>query len=65
MLFSLGLKHKSCSLIFQDITYNQTTCGSDAFRRGPGQKVIAFSFYGDQNSKKSKARGMYLLFQVT
>ena len=33
-----------------DIFFNQTTCGKDAFQRGPGQKIVGFSFYGDINS---------------
>ena len=47
----------------EGIAFHQTTCGLDAFRRGLGQKVIAFSFYGDPNSKKSKARGKKVLIQ--
>ena len=38
---------------------NQTTCSSDAFYRGPHQKVISFSFYGDINSEKSKMKGFF------
>jgi hypothetical protein len=33
-----------------DLLLNKTTCGMDAFRRGPGQKIVGFSFYGDINS---------------
>ena len=40
-----------------DIALKKTTCSVDAFFRGPRQKVIAFSFYGDPKSDKSKARG--------
>ena len=40
-----------------DIAIKKTTCSVDAFFRGPRQKVIAFSFYGDPKSDKSKARG--------
>ena len=43
--------------IYLGITLNKTTCSVDAFFRGPRQKVIAFSFYGDPKSDKSKARG--------
>ena len=25
--------------------YNQTTCGLDAFNRGPGQKIVGFSYW--------------------
>ena len=32
------------------LPYNETTCGQGAFARGPGQRVIAFSFYGDPGS---------------
>jgi hypothetical protein len=31
---------------------NKTTCGLDAFRRGPGQKIVGFVFYGDINSNQ-------------
>jgi hypothetical protein len=34
------------------LVLNKTTCGQDAFRRGPGQKIVAFIFYGDINSKQ-------------
>ena len=30
--------------------YNLTTCGRDAYQRGPGQRVAAFSFYGDSRN---------------
>lgn len=50
------LEHCGCKrrLIPQDnppgLQLNQTTCGIDAFRRGRGQKIVGFSFYGDINS---------------
>ena len=50
--------------IFSENAYNKTTCGLDAFRRGPAQKVIAFSFYGDPNSKKSKTRGEWFQARI-
>ena len=27
------------------ILFNQTTCSIDAFNRGPGQKIVGFSYY--------------------
>ena len=27
------------------ILFNQTTCSMDAFNRGPGQKIVGFSYY--------------------
>ena len=36
--------------IDNDIAFNQTTCGQDAYQRGTGQKIVGFSFYGDINS---------------
>ncbi|CAM6054796.1 unnamed protein product [Sphagnum tenellum] len=36
------------------ISYNQTTCSRDAFVRGAGQKVVAFSFYGDINATRQE-----------
>jgi hypothetical protein len=33
-----------------DLLLNKTTCGLDAFQRGPGQRIVGFSFYGDINS---------------
>ena len=41
------------------LTLNQTTCSSDAFYRGPHQKIISFSFYGDINSDRSKMKGFF------
>ena len=33
-----------------------STCSLDSYQRGPGQRVIGFSFYGDPESKKAKVR---------
>lgn len=41
------------------IYYNQTTCSQDAFRRGKGQKIVGFSFYGDINTAYSKKKGYF------
>ena len=37
---------------------HQTTCSSDAFNRGPHQKVISYSFYinGNVNSTHNKEK---------
>ena len=34
--------------------FNDTTCSKDAFRRGEGQMVVGFSFYGSPNSSKER-----------
>ena len=39
--------------------FNYTTCGRDAFFRGPHQKVIAFSFYGNSSSPEHLVRGFF------
>ena len=39
--------------------FNETTCGRDAFFRGPHQKVVAFSFYGDSKSSEHINRGFF------
>ena len=64
MIFLQGVNDISCCDVMQwlsfsyvDIALKKTTCSVDAFFRGPRQKVIAFSFYGDPKSDKSKARG--------
>ena len=36
------------------VVFNLTTCSRDAWRRGPHQRVAAFSFYGDTRSKDHK-----------
>ena len=41
------------------IPYNDTTCSTDAYERGKGQKVIGFSFYGDINTDYSKKKGYF------
>ena len=41
------------------MSYNQTTCSYDAFRRGPNQKIIGFSFYGNIDSDYSKKKGYF------
>ena len=33
-------------------SFEETTCSRDAFNRGPNQKVVAFSFYGDPESEE-------------
>ena len=42
-----------------ELFFNQTTCGSDSFYRGPHQKIIGFSYYGDINSDKHKMKGYF------
>ena len=42
-----------------DVRYNETTCGRDAYRRGVGQKIVGFSFYGDVNSTVSIEKGYF------
>ena len=37
-------------------TLSNSTCSQDTFLRGPGQKVVGFSFYGNPQSAKSKQR---------
>ena len=39
--------------------FNYTTCGRDAFFRGPHQKVIAFSFYGNSSYPEHLVRGFF------
>ena len=39
--------------------FNETTCGRDAFFRGPHHKVVAFSFYGDSKSSEHLNRGFF------
>jgi len=40
----------------RDGSVSDSTCSSDTYLRGPGQKIIGFSFYGNPNSTKSKYR---------
>ena len=41
------------------MTLNQTTCSSDAFRRGPNQKIIGFSFYANIDTDRTKKKGYF------
>lgn len=41
------------------LSYNQTTCSYDAYRRGPHQKIIGFSFYGNIDADYSKKKGYF------
>jgi hypothetical protein len=34
------------------VNFNDTTCGMDSYKRGIGQKIVGFSFYGDIHSTK-------------
>lgn len=36
----------------KDIWFNQTTCSMDAFSRGPNQKIIGMSLYGDYTMRR-------------
>ena len=45
--------------------FKETTCSHDAFRRGDGQMVIGFSFYGSTNSTKHKRKGLIAFFAIT
>ncbi len=49
----------STSLSTDGLPYslNNTTCSSDAFLRGSGQKVVSFSFFGDLEANVNKKRG--------
>ena len=47
-----------------ELYFNQTTCGSDSFYRGPHQKIIGFSFYGDINSDKNKMNNTISILQL-
>ena len=42
-----------------DLKFYQTTCSPGSFNRGPGQKVISFSFYGDINSDPQYAQWIF------
>ena len=64
---SFKLEHCNCSRtleildsneVISDswIQYNETTCGWDAYHRGPHQKVAGFSFYGDISTKEHKSK---------
>jgi hypothetical protein len=37
--------------------YWKTTCSLDAVRRGAGQRVVAYSFYGSPQTERHKASG--------
>lgn len=39
--------------------FTLTTCSERSFKRGTGQKVISFAFYGDIETNKSKAKGYF------
>ena len=47
------------SILILGILYSDTTCSSDAYLRGSGQKVISYTFYGDINTPKSKKKGTF------
>lgn len=40
----------------RSVAFSDTTCGRDAFYRGPHQKVAGFSFYGNTSSSTHKAK---------
>ena len=46
---------------------NGSTCSLASYARGPGQKVVGFSFYGNPNSTKGKERKYFQVskLQVT
>ena len=44
-------------ILILEILINETTCSSDAYLRGAGQKVVSYSFYGDVGASESKKKG--------
>ena len=40
-------------------SYEFSTCSGDSWQRGNGQRVIAFAFYGDPQSKTHQERGYF------
>ena len=51
-IFQFDLQYCKCvrrlrrkDVVNDIIMYNQTTCGLDAFNRGPGQKIVGFSYW--------------------
>ena len=43
---------------------SDSTCSEDTYLRGPGQKIIGFSFYGNPNSTKSKYRKYFQVKKI-
>eukprot|EP00096_Caligus_rogercresseyi_P007457 TRINITY_DN25318_c0_g1_i1.p1 TRINITY_DN25318_c0_g1~~TRINITY_DN25318_c0_g1_i1.p1 ORF type:complete len:364 (-),score=14.41 TRINITY_DN25318_c0_g1_i1:7-1098(-) len=43
----------------KEMTYNDTTCSPQAFKRGPGQKVIGFTFYEPDSNNTDKSHRDY------
>ena len=44
---------------------NGSTCTLASYARGPGQKVVGFSFYGNPNSTKGKERKYFQVKEST
>ena len=42
---------------------SDSTCSEDSYRRGAGQKIIGFSFYGNPNSTKGKERKYFKVWR--
>ena len=42
------------------LQYSSTTCGRDAYERGPNQKVAGFSFYGNTSSEVHKGKQFFV-----
>ena len=62
--YTTGVKNWTASAIdYEDesslVPYNETTCSQRSHRRGKGQRVFAFSFYGGVTSNLSKVRGYF------
>jgi hypothetical protein len=46
------------------IPFDSTTCGSDAYARGSGQKIVGFSFFGDIELEERINKNCLGSFQV-
>ena len=58
-LESCGCDRWLVNVHHENISFRETSCGQDAYQRGPHQKVVAFSFYGDKSSAEHKLRGYF------
>ena len=41
------------------VNFSNTSCGRDAYMRGPHQKVVSFSFYGNKSSPSHLLQGFF------
>ena len=61
---TISINFCGCGRVLQNVSkieslLSENTCSYSSFQRGPHQKIIGYSIYGDLNSKHAKVKGYF------